>query len=211
MATVEKYEGAAISVFFDGRKCVHSRHCVLELPDVFRANVKGPWIDPDGADVERIAALAQRCPSGAITYERRDGKVEGPPTINTLRVLENGPLALCADIRLIDQTGEYRATLCRCGASHNKPFCDGSHASSGFVATGEPATLDSQPLAARGGVVEIVPFKDGPLGISGNLEIISGTGRTVDRVTKAALCRCGASKNKPYCDGSHAAVGFKAD
>jgi len=46
---------------------------------------------------------------------------------------------------------------------------------------------------------------------NGNLEICSGTGRTINRVEKTALCRCGQSANKPYCDGTHSKVGFKAD
>jgi CDGSH-type Zn-finger protein len=46
---------------------------------------------------------------------------------------------------------------------------------------------------------------------SGPMEVISGTGRTIDRTKEAWLCRCGASKNKPYCDGSHKAIGFAAD
>jgi CDGSH-type Zn-finger protein len=40
---------------------------------------------------------------------------------------------------------------------------------------------------------------------------VSGTGRTINRVTKAVLCRCGHSANKPYCDGSHTRVGFKSE
>jgi CDGSH-type Zn-finger protein len=47
--------------------------------------------------------------------------------------------------------------------------------------------------------------------VTGSLEVVSGTGRTTDKVTKTALCRCGHSKNKPYCDGSHGPAGFVAD
>ncbi len=104
-----------------------------------------------------------------------------------------------------------RATLCRCGASKRKPFCDGSHAEAGFTASGEAAVKESAPLAARDGVVDLMPQKDGPLKVVGNLEIVSGTGKTLNRVTQVFLCRCGQSKNKPYCDGSHKAAGFVAD
>ena len=65
-------------------------------------------------------------------------------------------------------------------------------------------------LAARGGPLSITPVPDGPLAVTGNLEICAGPGRTVDRATKARLCRCGASANKPFCDGSHRRVGFKS-
>jgi CDGSH-type Zn-finger protein/uncharacterized Fe-S cluster protein YjdI len=208
----QKYPGAQTTIHFDSKKCIHSRHCVLTLPDVFRANVKGPWIFPDAADGEAIAALAQRCPSGAITYQRHDtNKQEQAPQVNTVRVLENGPLAVHADIHIDNQPPMFRATLCRCGASQNKPFCDGSHAAAGFAATGEPLTQASEPLEQRDGPLKITPASNGPLIVNGNVEIVGGTGRTLMRTTQAALCRCGASGNKPYCDGSHARINFTAE
>jgi CDGSH-type Zn-finger protein len=101
-----------------------------------------------------------------------------------------------------------RATLCRCGQSNNKPYCDGSHVGAGFVSTGEPPTAVSAVLGKRDGVLSITPYKDGPLGVAGPVEILSGTGRTIDRVERTALCRCGHSGRKPFCDGSHSRVGF---
>jgi CDGSH-type Zn-finger protein len=65
-------------------------------------------------------------------------------------------------------------------------------------------------LAQRDGPLTIDPQLDGPLEIRGNLEITSGTGRMVARVTSAKLCRCGASGTKPFCDGSHARIGFRS-
>ena len=133
------------------------------------------------------------------------------PEVNLLRVTENGPLRIEAALTLngVAAAGP-RATLCRCGGSGNKPYCDGSHVGNGFRASGEPAVKDSQPLAARDGVVDVQPQMNGPLKVTGNLEIVSGTGRMVNRVTQVSLCRCGQSKNKPYCDGSHKAAGFQA-
>jgi CDGSH-type Zn-finger protein len=64
-------------------------------------------------------------------------------------------------------------------------------------------------LPVRDGPLEIEPQVNGPLKVSGNLEITSGTGRVVARVMGAALCRCGGSQNKPFCDGTHAKIGFK--
>jgi CDGSH-type Zn-finger protein len=100
--------------------------------------------------------------------------------------------------------------LCRCGASTHKPYCDGSHTTEGFVASGEPAPVESAPLAQRDGPLLIEPLKDGPLHVRGNLEVITGTGKTVNRVTECWLCRCGQSDNKPYCDGSHRSAGFRS-
>ena len=58
-----------------------------------------------------------------------------------------------------------------------------------------------------------LPFAlpDGPLKLSGNVEILSGTGRVLVRTQSARLCRCGASENKPFCDGSHARAGFRSE
>ena len=208
----DEYAGQHIVVRFDAKKCIHSRHCVLDQPAVFRANVQGPWIAPDNASVAAVAEVAHACPSGAITYRRLDGGTqEQPPAVNTLRVRENGPLALRADIRLEGQPDAIRATLCRCGASQNKPYCDGGHTAAGFTASGEPATQPAEPLALRNGPLRVTPVKDGPLQVEGSLELCSGTGRTFNRIQKTWLCRCGGSQNKPYCDGSHKQIGFRAE
>ncbi|MEQ1618355.1 MAG: CDGSH iron-sulfur domain-containing protein [Terricaulis sp.] len=211
--TIETVKGALVTIRFDASRCVHSRNCVLSRPDVFVPNVEGEWIHPDAASPEEVIRLGQNCPSGAIEVFRNDGRVgsDAPPLVNTVRVRENGPLAVEAELAVAgDRQDAPRATLCRCGQSNNKPFCDGAHAAAGFAATGEPAARDSKPLATRDGVLNVQPIPDGPLKISGNLELVSGTGRTINRATEVFLCRCGASKNKPYCDGSHKAAGFSA-
>lgn len=102
-----------------------------------------------------------------------------------------------------------RAVFCRCGASKNKPFCDGSHNEIKFQASGEPATRpDIKALEVRDGPLAVDPEINGPLVVSGNLELCCGTGRTFDKVTSVRLCRCGGSQNKPYCDNSHRSNGF---
>jgi len=208
---LEEYRGARIVVRFDGAKCIHSRHCVLEQPAVFEANVEGPWIHPDAAPPEAAVGVAHNCPSGAITYERLDGGAqESAPAINTAQVRENGPLALHAELHVDGKPAGFRATLCRCGASKNKPWCDRSHVAIAFTASGEPATQPSEPLAQRNGPLKITPSKNGPLEVIGSLEICSGTGRTIHRTQKTYLCRCGGSSNKPYCDGTHKKIGFTA-
>ena len=209
---VETVRGREFIIHFNGSRCIHSRNCVLDRPDVFVPNVKGEWIYPDKADEAAMAQLAHNCPSGAITYQRVDGgKGEEPPLVNTLRVRENGPLAINAPLVVDGVDQGLRATLCRCGQSKKKPYCDSSHAAAGFLATGEPIKQESQALERRNGPVSITPKLNGPLLVSGNLEVVSGTGRTINRVTKTVLCRCGNSANKPYCDGSHTRVGFKSE
>ena len=209
---IETVRGREFIIHFNGSRCIHSRNCVLDRPDVFVPNVKGEWIYPDKADEAAITQLAHNCPSGAITYERVDGGIsEAPPLVNTLRVRENGPLAINAPLVIDGVDQGLRAALCRCGQSRKKPFCDGSHTAAGFVASGEPVKKESQALELRNGPTNITPKLNGPLLVSGNLEIVSGTGQTINRVTKVVLCRCGNSANKPYCDGSHTRVGFKSE
>lgn len=209
---VERADGAALSILFEAKRCIHARFCVTGLPAVFKANVEGAWIDPDAASVEALVGVAHACPSGAIRYLRHDGgEEEAPPAVNLLRIRENGPYAIHAGIDLAGHGEMFRATLCRCGASKNKPFCDGSHNDIGFAASGEPATRPSEPLPQRSGRLEVAPQRNGPLVVRGALEICAGTGRTVDRVAAARLCRCGGSKTKPFCDNTHLENGFEAE
>jgi CDGSH-type Zn-finger protein/uncharacterized Fe-S cluster protein YjdI len=209
---VDYIEGRDLTLIYEGRKCIHSRFCVTWGPKVFLANVKGPWINPDAMPTETLAEIAHVCVSGAIRYKRKDGKPdEQAPPVNLISVREGGPYAFKADIRLDGApAGNFRYTLCRCGASKNKPFCDGSHHEVQFGASGEPPTGKADMLAARNGPLEVTPLVDGPLQVRGNMEIISGTGRVVARLESTRLCRCGGSANKPYCDGTHATIGFKS-
>jgi CDGSH-type Zn-finger protein len=185
---------------------------VLARPDVFVPNVSGDWIYPDRASTADVAELAHNCPSGAIRYETKDGSPnESAPLVNRVRVRENGPLAFHASIDIPGTELRYRATLCRCGASSQKPFCDGSHVASQFHATGEPMAQTSEALPKRDGTLKIDLIKNGPLHVTGALEILTGTGHTVVRTEDTWLCRCGHSANKPYCDGSHSKKGFIAD
>ncbi len=199
------------NLYFDGEKCIHSRNCVLNRPDVFVPDVKGEWIHPENASSSELRAIADNCPSGAIRYEET-GRAQRKPLVNTLHIRENGPYALNADLQLGEEPCvSQKMTLCRCGASKNKPCCDGSHVGIGFVATGEVAVVVSPVPASQTGVVIVSPLKDGPVQVDGNLEICTGTGHTVNRVQQVHLCRCGHSSNKPYCDGTHSKVGFTTE
>jgi CDGSH-type Zn-finger protein/uncharacterized Fe-S cluster protein YjdI len=208
---VEHIPGKKLTLLYEVKKCIHARFCVTGAPKVFIANIKGPWINPDAMSVEGLVEIAHACPSGAIRYERKDGvDDEVAPPVNLIGIREAGPYAVRADILLDGEPAHYRATLCRCGASKNKPYCDGSHHEIGFSASGEPPTGAADMLTVRDGPLAIDPELDGPLQVRGNLEITSGTGRVVARVTQARLCRCGGSNTKPFCDGTHARIGFKS-
>jgi CDGSH-type Zn-finger protein/uncharacterized Fe-S cluster protein YjdI len=208
---VETVRGQRLELMFEAKRCIHARFCVTGAPDVFLANVQGPWIHPDAMEVERVVEIAHACPSGAIQYRRVDGvHDETAPPVNLASIRESGPYAFRGELRIAGEPVGYRATLCRCGASKNKPFCDGSHHDVGFNATGEPASGKTDMLPVRNGTLAIEPETNGPLSVRGNLEITSGTGRVVARVVTARLCRCGGSSTKPFCDGTHAKIGFKS-
>jgi CDGSH-type Zn-finger protein len=127
---VVDYPGADIIVHFNRLQCAASERCARQLPQVFREGEK-PWIRPDAADPERLIVVIRQCPSGALRYTRH-GQT-GPLHENSpsIRVTHNGPyevqgLDLDTQIWCEGASGE-RFMLCRCGASRNKPFCDGSH------------------------------------------------------------------------------------
>jgi CDGSH-type Zn-finger protein/uncharacterized Fe-S cluster protein YjdI len=208
----EIVDGEALTLVVDMHRCIHSRYCVTGAPKTFIANVEGPWLHPDESDAGLLVRIAHDCPSGAIGYK---GKGEIPdetaPQVNMMRVRENGPNAIHAELIVSGLPDGFRATFCRCGQSKNKPYCDGSHHDAGFEATGEPETISLDPLSVRNGPLLVDPQRNGPLKITGNLEVCAGTGRVVKRVESAVLCRCGHSKSKPFCDGSHRAAGFEAD
>ena len=103
----------------------------------------------------------------------------------------------------------FRAALCRCGQSQRKPFCDNSHDAAGFKDSGAVGET-GEGLTAEGGRLEIKPVKDGPLKVTGNLTLIAGSGVERWRGAQTWLCRCGGSKNKPFCDGTHKKIGFKS-
>lgn len=212
MGQIDEYKGKHLTIFNDGKRCIHSRHCVLDLSTVFKPSVDGPWIDPDAADAQVVRAVVTKCPSGSLRFRPEgDTPAEQPPTVNVVRTWENGPLAFHAELDVGGDRESYRATLCRCGKSFNKPYCDGMHTKSGFVATGEPSLQKAETQVKANGPLKVTPTKNGPLHVEGSLEVCTAAGHTIQRTTETWLCRCGHSKDKPFCDGSHEAAGFTAD
>ncbi len=211
MGKSRSYEGDGITIHFDISRCIHARSCVLGLPGVFREKAR-PWVDTTGGTADEIADVVRACPSGALTYERTDGgRAEPVPAANRARLWEHGPLEFSGDLTVGDEPVK-RAVICRCGASQNKPWCDNSHLKMAFKATGEPVPkTEESDLPEPGGPLSVRAVEDGPLRVVGNLELVAGSGRRVGCGAESYLCRCGASANKPFCDGSHKKIGFKAD
>jgi len=209
---VFEYAGGAIDVHWDGRLCIHIGECGNAEGDLFEAG-RDPWCIPDKCTTSDVREVIERCPSGALTYVDKAGVAETAPTENTVMVVYNGPLYANGDLDIDgapkDMPGvRFRAALCRCGHSKNKPFCDNSHLKAGFEDYGSVGEK-GPGLDASGGRLSIKPLPNGPLLVEGRLTVRAGSGRDAWRGERAALCRCGASKNKPFCDGSHKDIGFE--
>lgn len=126
---VKVYEGPGIQVRYDAGRCRHYAACVRNAPEAFDPE-RRPWIQPDNTDSERITAAVRACPTGALHYLAADVPAEQPERPTVITPSADGPLLVRGDLRIEVPTGparELRAALCRCGASANKPFCDGSH------------------------------------------------------------------------------------
>ena len=139
--------------------------------------------------------------------------VVAAPVANVGFTVPNGPFIVTGDLRI--DTGapdiliQPRASLCRCGASAKKPFCDGSHRTSGFAEPGEAVPADplGDEIAFASLAFSMVP--NGPLLANGPLTVQNAQKQTIAHTVETALCRCGASANTPYCDGSHNTIGFQ--
>jgi len=131
MGAMRSYEGEGVTVTYDLGRCIHAKECVHGLPRVFDPH-RRPWVDPDAADADAVAAVVRRCPTGALHVRRHDGGPGEAPPEPAVRLVPDGPLYVQGSIELRDHDDTLRWTdtrvaLCRCGASKNKPFCDNSH------------------------------------------------------------------------------------
>jgi uncharacterized Fe-S cluster protein YjdI/CDGSH-type Zn-finger protein len=126
------YANASIEVRWEPKLCIHTGNCWRGLGQVFDANAR-PWLDVDAASPDAIAATIVTCPTGALHFRRLDGGAEVEPhQTTTIEPRPNGPLFVRGRAHVVDGDGrlireDTRLALCRCGASANKPFCDGSH------------------------------------------------------------------------------------
>ncbi|MBL7999234.1 MAG: (4Fe-4S)-binding protein [Candidatus Kapabacteria bacterium] len=139
MTMNKKYSNGEITILWQPSLCSHSAQCFHGLPGVFDPR-KRPWISPEGASTDAIIAQVQQCPSGALSFVRHDetltaandtsGYHTEPQPVN-VDILNNGPLRVTGTFTIRHKDGrtetKEKASLCRCGASKNKPFCDGSH------------------------------------------------------------------------------------
>lgn len=208
------YEGTDITVSFDSKRCIHAAECVRGLGQVFDRYAR-PWVNPDAAPAAEVAAVVRRCPTGALgCTPTGEPDLTGVPETAELAVVADGPIYVHGNVGLQSDdeapVRESRLALCRCGASANKPFCDNSHAEIRFEDSGE-IQQEGSSVMPGGGDLTVTPVANGPVLLRGPFSITSADGDRLFHGEKAALCRCGASANKPFCDGAHKRVGFETD
>ena len=207
MSKIHTYEGEALEIRYDVRRCIHAAECVKGAPKVFNPDNK-PWVQPDADEADQVAEVIHRCPTGALTYVRRDGgSEEEAPAENTVRVAKDGPVYLHGQLAVEDAEGtvreETRVAICRCGQSHYKPYCDGSHTKAEWSDAG--VVGDAKTKDAEGGdtTLHAKVLPSGPVLLEGPYRLVDAAGETVKDCGSGALCRCGKSENRPFCDGSH--------
>lgn len=129
----KKYTNGEVTIVWKPGSCIHSKICWTGLPDVFNPKER-PWIKPEAAATQQLIEQVSKCPSGALSYYM-NGEEENNSTTEVESIVEvstNGPLLVYGNITVKDSDGnetkKHKVTaFCRCGASANKPYCDGSH------------------------------------------------------------------------------------
>lgn len=216
-AKLHSYKSESIEVSYDVKRCIHAAACVHGLPQVFNPQQR-PWVNATAASADEIAAVVMRCPTGALHFTRYDGGApETAAAENSIVVEANGPLYIQGQITLTTPSGQVtlqdtRLALCRCGASSNKPFCDNSHRQIEFADAGALGHHGLPETSTTTGPtpVQITPTTHGPLLVQGAISLQGSKDEKVYSSRRISLCRCGASTNKPFCDGSHSRVGFQS-
>lgn len=136
---VKEYSNGELTVVWKPRLCMHSEICVKMLPKVYNPDEK-PWVKPNEANTSELIDQINNCPSQALSfYMNKDSEVpkeNATPEI-IVEPLKDGPLLVHGTLNIKDEAGllfykEHKTAFCRCGASSNKPYCDGQHISINF-------------------------------------------------------------------------------
>jgi len=133
----DNYVGKEITIHDNRGICSHVGFCTDNLPSVFKLGQE-PWIDPNGASKDEIIATIEKCPSGALSYSVDGEEYRDQDREPLVKVSKDGPYFVTGGIEIVghenraEDVSEEHCTLCRCGSSKNKPFCDGTHWQIGF-------------------------------------------------------------------------------
>lgn len=134
---IKKYKKEDFTILWEPKKCIHSAVCVKKLPKVYDPQGK-PWIKPENASIHELKMQIDACPSGALSYEENESTLKETNMITEVELMKNGPLLVKGNIELKSHDGsivkrEKMTAFCRCGASQNKPYCDGTHKQTDFI------------------------------------------------------------------------------
>lgn len=135
---VKEYTNGELTIVWKPKSCIHAAECVKALPNVYNPDEK-PWIKQNNATTDELKAQIAKCPSGALSYYMKGDESKEVLVGNTkVEVMENGPLLVYGTIEVKDKAGNIETknkttAFCRCGASANKPYCDGSHVKIDFI------------------------------------------------------------------------------
>jgi CDGSH-type Zn-finger protein len=132
---------------------------------------------------------------------------------NEALVTSAGPLRITGNLTIVSEEGGVsyanHIDLCRCGKSRNKPHCDSQHLDAEFLHSGRMQEVSDAPASDRPTKITLSCNTDGPVTFRGRLRLHNNLGQECTKI-RGALCRCGQSTNKPFCDGSHEKVGFRS-
>lgn len=124
--------GTGFTVRDDRSICVHAGFCGTRATNVWKQV-------PESAESTvraQVISMVEKCPSGALTFRFDADDVE-PLLATAVSVIDDGPIWVTGEVSVSVGEGKLesrnRVTLCRCGASGNKPLCDGSHKEVGFA------------------------------------------------------------------------------
>jgi uncharacterized Fe-S cluster protein YjdI len=136
----KKYTNGEVTIVWKPGECIHSTICFRGLGEVFDPH-KRPWVTPEHASTDRIIAQIKKCPSGALSYYMNNNTDQKQVEVKSETIIEtsaNGPLLVYGNVVVKDKEGVLSkknnvTAFCRCGASENKPYCDGSHKKINFI------------------------------------------------------------------------------
>jgi uncharacterized Fe-S cluster protein YjdI len=157
-----KYSNDELTVYWKPDACIHASYCYRELIEVFDPG-RRPWVDMKGAPTNMIIETVDLCPTEALTWKWNDeerNKTVGSEHTNHVRfrrpelmeqdqpihlenpvsvkIMKDGPIVIKGNFALISNGNKKEITdglisICRCGESDHKPFCDGQHRKKGFT------------------------------------------------------------------------------
>ena len=129
---IKKYTNGDLTILWEPKKCIHAAICVGSLPKVYNPDIK-PWIKAENASIEELKNQINKCPSAALSYQMNNEENDKTEIMETkIEVMENGPLLVRGKLEVKNSRGDIElkdkiTAFCRCGASANKPYCDGVH------------------------------------------------------------------------------------